>query len=285
MSANTERSLETVARRRRRCPEVKRRHTTALAFTLIELLVVIAVIAILMAILMPALRAAREQGARAVCLSNCKQLTISWIMYADANDDKLVNGNTGVAGEWTIPANETGWVLWEGTDSQGMVDDNPKKQEYTIRKGALFPYVNDLKIYKCPTGMPGEMRTYSVVDSMNGYTSVPECPKVFKRRAEIKRPGTRLVFMDEGRRTGATWTAHYNIERWWDPPAVRHSKGSNFSFADGHSEFWKFDDPRTRQWAQVAIEAGKWPGHSEVQEHNDDLRRMIKGVWGKLGFD
>jgi len=44
-------------------------------FTLIELLVVIAVIAILMAILMPALNRAREQGKRAVCLSNLKQLT------------------------------------------------------------------------------------------------------------------------------------------------------------------------------------------------------------------
>ena len=53
------------------------------AFTLIELLVVIAIIALLMAILMPTLRRAREQGQRAVCLSNLKQLTLAWIMYAD----------------------------------------------------------------------------------------------------------------------------------------------------------------------------------------------------------
>ncbi len=284
MGANDKRSIKTGICQRRMRLETGRDRPGVPAFTLIELLVVIAVIAVLMAILMPALRAAREQGARAVCLSNCKQLTVSWILYADDNDDRIVNGNTGVAGEWTIPTDETGWVLWEGTDAEGKVDDNPKKQEYTIRYGALFPYVGDLKIYKCPTGLPGEMRTYSAVDSMNGFTHA-DLPKPFKRRAEIKRPGTRLVFMDEGRRTGASWTAHYNTEKWWDPPAVRHSKGSNFSFADGHSEFWKFDDPRTREWAQVAIEAGKWPGHSPVQEYNDDLRRMIKGVWGKLGFN
>ena len=44
------------------------------AFTLIELLVVIAIIALLMAILMPTLKRAREQGQRAVCLGNLKQL-------------------------------------------------------------------------------------------------------------------------------------------------------------------------------------------------------------------
>src|SRR5512136_556250 len=67
------------------------------AFTLIELLVVIAIIAILMAVLMPALNRAREQGRRAVCLNHLKTLTLSWIMYADQNDDKIVNGEAAWA--------------------------------------------------------------------------------------------------------------------------------------------------------------------------------------------
>ena len=56
-------------------------------FTLIELLVVIAIIALLMAILLPALKAAREQGKRAVCLNNLRQLTLAWIMYADGHSE------------------------------------------------------------------------------------------------------------------------------------------------------------------------------------------------------
>ncbi|MHC4511810.1 MAG: type II secretion system protein [Planctomycetota bacterium] len=65
------------------------------AFTLIELLVVIAVIAVLMAILMPALNRAREQGKRIVCLNNLGQLMKGWILYADDNNDKVVQANTG----------------------------------------------------------------------------------------------------------------------------------------------------------------------------------------------
>jgi len=65
-------------------------------FTLIELLVVIAIIAVLMAISVPALNRTREQGKRAACLNNLKQLALAWIMYADENDDKIVSGAGGV---------------------------------------------------------------------------------------------------------------------------------------------------------------------------------------------
>ena len=51
-------------------------------FTLVELLVVIAMIAVLMSILMPALQRVREQGKRASCLSNLRQLQLCWHMYA-----------------------------------------------------------------------------------------------------------------------------------------------------------------------------------------------------------
>src|SRR2546423_5281117 len=63
-----------------------------LGFTLIELLVVIAILAILMALLLPALASARNQGRKAACLSNLRQIGIALHIYASENDGRIPYG-------------------------------------------------------------------------------------------------------------------------------------------------------------------------------------------------
>jgi prepilin-type N-terminal cleavage/methylation domain-containing protein/prepilin-type processing-associated H-X9-DG protein len=237
-------------------------------FTLIELLVVIAIIAILMAILMPALHRAKEQGQRAACLSNVKQLTLAWILYAYENDDKIVNASTFFS--------RPGEPAWIGSQWQ-FVGTEKERREH-LKDGILYPYCSDVDIFKCPTGIRGEVLTYAIVDAMNGATSIPgTADLMIKKLNQIRRPGERFVFIDEGKISPDSWTVFYDQESWWDRPTVRHGDGTNFSFADGHSDYWKWKDPRTVKLAEMTISENAQPG-------NPDLHAVQKAAWGKLGY-
>jgi prepilin-type N-terminal cleavage/methylation domain-containing protein len=71
-------------------------------FTLIELLVVIAIIAILAALLLPALARTKEQGRRANCLNNLRQIYIGCAAYAGDNMDVLFQARPYTALPYTI---------------------------------------------------------------------------------------------------------------------------------------------------------------------------------------
>ena len=243
-------------------------------FTLIELLVVIAIIAVLMAILMPALNRARLQGKRAACMGNLKQLTLAWIMYADENDDKIPYANP----------NSDGWVEWVSNI------DAPQQQKLEgLKRGTLYEYCPNVKAYCCPTGIRGEVVTYAIMDAMNGYSGHSWSDGMtFEKRSPIKQLSSRLVFIDEGRLSPNSWTIWYTEPRWWDQITRRHGQGTTASFADGHSVYFKWSDPRTFEVTEA--EYNEWQNtlrHSvdvSRQPGNEDLHKVQKGAWGKLGY-
>jgi prepilin-type N-terminal cleavage/methylation domain-containing protein/prepilin-type processing-associated H-X9-DG protein len=254
------------------------------AFTLIELLVVIAVIAVLMSILMPALQRAREGGKRAACLSNLKQLTLAWSMYADEYDDRIVNGATGYTNSnqaWGDHRNERAWV-------DGLASENLDEQIKAIRNGALYPYLKNEKIYECPTGRRGQALTYSIMFSMNAVCH-DEVKGVkgahVKKRTEIKpNLAQRLVFIDEGYMTSDAYAVYYKQATWFDNPPVRHGDGVTVSFADGHVEHWKWRAGETIKYARDHENLPPVNWTPETDDGHDDLQQIQKGCWGKLGY-
>jgi prepilin-type N-terminal cleavage/methylation domain-containing protein/prepilin-type processing-associated H-X9-DG protein len=291
-----------------------------LAFTLIELLVVIAIIAILMSVLMPALNRAREQGRRAVCQGNLKNLMLAWLMYADENDGKIVNGAGGfhyrADGSMTNDGKAAGIVerAWVGRGwgnnwnnpnvaDSGLTDQQKREAVY---EGALWPLASNLGTYRCPTGRRGEFVTYAAVDAMNGLnasngrtgvstagnrvyatgTRVGKTVLWIKRRGEISSPppSERMVFIDEGAMTPDSFAVHYVPGPWWDDPPVRHGDGTTVSWADGSARHLKWSAAETIQHGKRFQDYYGGGGFNpQTQEGQEELWQFRKWVWGRLG--
>src|ERR1700681_1385445 len=127
---------------------LERRSMEGSAFTLIELLVVIAIIAILASMLLPALSRARCKAHGIMCLSNTKQLTMGWVMYAHESEDRVIN-NFGVA-ETTDEV--TGGTFRNWVNNVMSWAANPMNTNaLLIKNGILSPYIGgNLGVYKCP---------------------------------------------------------------------------------------------------------------------------------------
>ena len=142
-----------------------------LGFTLIELLVVIAIIAILAAMLLPALASAKGQALRGQCISNRKQLALTWTLYLDDNSGKLPSNVRGA------PPTGSGLNWVESTvhgATPGFIDTNAIIDS---KRAGFAPYLTTLGVYKCPaertiytqgTRRVPKLRSYSMNDYLNG---------------------------------------------------------------------------------------------------------------------
>ncbi|MFT3788314.1 MAG: type II secretion system protein [Tepidisphaeraceae bacterium] len=108
---------------------------TQRAFTLVELLVVLGIIAVLMGILIPAVMYAHKSGRETLCANNLKQLGAYLLMYANANDDKLICGTSDRCNETKRTRYRTDWNSYAFYESCPSAALGPLVQNGTLHRG------------------------------------------------------------------------------------------------------------------------------------------------------
>lgn len=261
-------------------------------FTLIELLVVIAIIAILAAILFPVFAQAREKARAIACMSNEKQLGLSFMQYVQDYDETMpIGGGANTFGTGR------GWA------------------------GAVYPYVKSAGVYKCPDDPttptfyiePYEVCSYGynrnlvkspsnavvTIAAMQSPASTVVLSEIINNAAQVENNpanpdnsscsdfgsyafygyGTNSSINPQGGQgacisdTGylgnpPVVTDSYTGYKASYNPTGRHTGGSNFVMADGHAKFLR--------GSQVS------PGMTAT--NSTDAQGANTGVWGGKNF-
>jgi prepilin-type N-terminal cleavage/methylation domain-containing protein/prepilin-type processing-associated H-X9-DG protein len=210
------------------------------AFTLIELLVVIAIIAILASLLLPALSRDRMSAQAAACGNNIKQLSLAWMIYADDNDQLLVN-NSSTADTRTY---RRSWV----NNIQDWATSVENTNAAYVLSGKLAPYVNNnLGVYKCPSDQTAaqngpRLRSFSmnslVGDPLINPNRFNPTLVQFLKMSQFPGPANFYVFVEEHPDTinDGYFMNRWDVIKWGNVPASWHNGAANISWADGHLE-------------------------------------------------
>jgi prepilin-type processing-associated H-X9-DG protein len=290
--------------------------------TKVDCVVAVACVVFVLANVPVIIAGGRGRAKLEVCLANLRTLTAAWKAYADDNDGKLVNGapeqstfpcpgcpeNTRAAApSFGGHGKELPWI---GTAYAATMECGYK---CAMDTGALWKYVQDYSIYRCPTAHKNKLITYIIVDAVNGVPGSAGGVDLGSRGAnssvwknhlsQIRKSPSQLVFIDEGKITPDSYGVTYGAggsfapERWFDPPVIRHGDGTTISFADGHTEFKKWRSKYTvdfGRWAEIhsgAWGTRPWPsgvdpilGYAPDELAYQDLYWVQIHCWGKLGY-
>ena len=210
-------------------------------FTLVELLVVIGIIAVLIAMLLPVLHKAREQGSRAVCASNMRQIALAALAYAQ--DDKR--------GTLPIPYYGLG-TQFPHKPYEAISMEAVGQMSFTL--GTLWPYMSGgpethRRVFNCPwdpdprvlpNTSPPAYQNFSYC--FNRYLDAhPDVTSDGVRLSRVRHP-ERKIFVAEPTHCGGPTTDFTYILGTPSGGVLipvlssRHSGFANEAFGDGHVE-------------------------------------------------
>ena len=201
------------------------------AFTLIELLVVIAIIAILASLLLPALSKAKEQGNRAKCIANVKQILLSTHLYVGDSEDYMPYTS------WSSGTfNVANWAYMR------VATNRP---DQTLSLGQLWPYLQDKKVYWCPLERTNtalfrarEMQvcSYMMNGAVSGYSTGPRGNWTTYKMSQFQPD--YMLYWEADEKQPANYD---NVSSRPDEGVTsRHNTGAVMGMFGGHTEYLKF---------------------------------------------
>lgn len=210
-------------------------------FTLIELLVVIAIIALLLSVIVPSLRKVKETAKATLCLNNQRQIGLFLAMYAEDNDNEVIELFNWVPGwqnvQQTVPLRWADRMFYElqYTDSSEMFYCPQSR----VPRGISKKWPSEYSLHPVAGG---------VFDDSNGTYTYGLRPKDFTQTYtepiklyELKSPSSffllsdiseELVVPTSSRYYHEVDGSHYYMFDAWHSFFMVHRKGANIVTAD-----------------------------------------------------